>query len=341
MKLRDYVLGAIRHQQTPTVPWTLGFEGDVAERIDQHYGNAEWRTRMPAYMVGVGAVDTDMSEPIGTTHRRDGYGGIWRVDQRPWHLETPPLKEASFAGYDFPKPEKFFRPAWKEAAFKTCAQRKDSFLVGALGWGLFERSWTLRGFENALMDAISDEDFFAEMLDRLAALYLEFVRYTVDLPIDAIHFGDDWGDQRGVIIGADRWRRLIKPRWEKVYRATHEAGKIVMHHSCGSVAEIMPDLVEIGVDVLESCQPEAAGMNPYELKRQWGDKITFWGCLGSQSTVPFGTPAEIRTEVKRLCREMGKGGGYILAPAKGLQPETSTANAVAVLEAFIEESARC
>lgn len=338
MQLRDYVLGQIRHQDTPKVPFTLGFEGDVAERIDAHYGNAQWRTQLPAYIVGVGAVDTDMSTPISETHRRDGYGGIWRVDQRPWHLETPPLSAASFEGYEFPKPEVFLRPEWKAAAFKTCAERKDSFLSAGLGWGLFERSWNLRGFENALMDAIGDEDFFCEMVDRLADLYVAFVKYTADLPVDGIHFGDDWGDQRGVIIGADRWRKLLKPRWARVYKATHDAGKIVMHHSCGSVAEIIPDLAEVGVDVLESCQPEAAGMNPYELKRQFGDKITFWGCLGSQSTIPMGTPAEIRAEIARLCREMSKGGGYILAPAKPLQPETPTENAVAIVEAFIDQT---
>ena len=78
-------------------------------------------------------------------------------------------------------------------------------------------------------------------------------------------------------------------------------------------------------------------MNPYELKRRWGDKIIFWGGLGSQSTIPFGTPQEIHDEVRRLCREMGRDGGYILAPAKGLQPETPIENAVAVVEAFTNQ----
>ncbi|MBT3292157.1 MAG: uroporphyrinogen decarboxylase, partial [Victivallales bacterium] len=167
-----------------------------------------------------------------------------------------------------------------------------------------------------------------------------FVKETVQLPVDALMFGDDWGDQRGVILGPERWRKFIKPCWARVYQAVHDAGKIVMSHSCGSVAEIIPDLIEIGLDVLESVQPEAAGMNPYTLKKQWGDKITFWGCLGSQSTIAFGSPAEIQSEVQRLCREMGKGGGYILAPAKSLQPETPTENAVALIEAFTEQAGR-
>lgn len=103
----------------------------------------------------------------------------------------------------------------------------------------------------------------------------------------------------------------------------------------------MPDIVEIGLDVLESVQPEARGMNPYDLKREWGEQITFWGGLGSQSTIPFGTPAEIRAEVARLCKEMGREGGYILAPAKALQPETPTENAAAVIESFLAQSGVC
>jgi uroporphyrinogen decarboxylase len=188
------------------------------------------------------------------------------------------------------------------------------------------------------MDFIAEPEFVEEALDRLTELYLQFVAYTVDLPIDGILFGDDWGDQRGVIIGPERWRKFLKPRWAKIYEAVHAGGKIVMSHSCGSVVEIIPDLIDIGLDVLESVQPEAAGMNPYALKKQYGNDITFWGCLGSQSTIPLGTPDEVTREIRHLAAEMGKGGGYIMAPAKPLQPETPTENAVAIIEAFVNQT---
>jgi uroporphyrinogen decarboxylase len=337
MQPRDCVLEQIHHRETRPVPFTLGFEGDVAERVDKHYGSPDWRKRLTPYIVSVAAVETDIRQPIDAAHHRDGYGGIWRTDRRPWHLEQPPLSTPSFEGYDFPKPETFLRPEWKEKARKTCEGHKDKFLIGSLGWGLFERSWNLRGFEGALMDAVAEPDFYAEMLDRLADLYLAFVTYTADLPVDAVMFGDDWGDQRGVILGPARWRRFLKPRWAELYQAVHAAGKLVITHCCGSIEAILPDVIEIGLDVLESVQPEAAGMNPYGLKKRWGDKLTFWGGLGSQSTIPFGTPEQIRAEVWRLCREMGRGGGYILAPAKGLQPETPTDNAVAIIEAFADQ----
>ncbi|NOY82673.1 MAG: hypothetical protein GXP31_16880 [Kiritimatiellaeota bacterium] len=340
MTPRDIVLEQIRHCEAGEVPYTLPFEESVGKQLDQWFGSPDWRRRLKKYIAGVTAVDTNKQDPIDATHVRDPYGGVWRTDLRPWHLEKTPLPEPTLDSYEFPAPEEFFQPDQKRRAFQACEENRDLFRIAHLGWGLFERSWNLRGFENVLMDAVLVPDFFEEVLDRLTGLYLNFIQYTGDLPVDAIMFGDDWGDQRGVIIGPDRWRRFLKPRWAKLYAAAHAAGKIVIHHSCGSVAEIMPDIIEIGMDVLESVQPEAAGMNPYELKKKWGDKITFWGGLGSQSTIPLGAPDEIRSEVRKLRREMSHGGGYILAPAKPLQPETPTENAAALVEVFTEESER-
>lgn len=336
MTPRDQVLAAVGHRQPEAVPYTLSCEGDVAQRLDAYYGGIQWRERLVNYMVSVQAVDTDLMTPVDEAHARDGYGGIWRTDQRPKHLEKPPLDQPSFTGYEFPEPDKFFRPDWKEQARRTIAEHPEAFAVGRLGWGLFERSWNLRGFENILVDMMTEPAFFEEALDRLMNLYLAFVDYTADLPIDGIFFGDDWGDQRGIIVGPERWRKYLKPRWARIYEAAHRYGKIVMHHSCGSVAEIIPDFIEIGMDVLESVQPEAAGMNPYELKKKWDGQIAFWGCLGNQSIIPLGTPQQLKMEIRRLKIEMGRNGGYILAPAKPLQPETPTENAAAIVDAFLE-----
>ncbi len=336
MNPREIVLDAIHHRQPSAVPYSLGFDGDIEQQLDAYYGRTDWKNRLLRYFSSASAVDTDLKTQIDATHNLDAYGGIWRTDRLPWHLEKPPLEVPSLDGYTFPRPETFFRPDWKEKGFQICAENVDTFRIGHLGWGLFERSWNLRGFETILTDMIDYPDFFEEILDQVMNLYLAFVEYTCDLPVDGILFGDDWGDQRGVIMGPKRWRRFLKQRWARIYAAVHRHGKIVMHHSCGSVADIMPDLIEIGMDVLESVQPEAAGMNPYELKRKWGDKITFMGCLGSQSTLQFGTPADIRVEVKRLRNEMGAGGGYILSPAKALQAGMPLENAVAVVEAFAE-----
>jgi len=337
MTYRETVLAQISHEETHPVPFTLGFEGDVALRLDEYYGSTEWRKKLIPYIANISTVDTMPRSRVDDMRETDPYGVIWRMDRRPWYLEKAPLDKPSFEGYEFPKAEAFMRPDRKEQAKVICEEHKDKFLIAHLGWGLFEISWSLRGFENILMDAAMYPDFYDEMLDKIMNLYLAFVEFTVDLPVDAIMFGDDWGDQRSVILGPDLWRQFLKPRWAKIYDAVHAGGKLVITHCCGSIASIMPDVIEIGLDVLESVQPEAEGMNPYELKKQYGDKLTFWGGLGTQSTIPYGTPESIKAEVHHLCTEMGRGGGYILSPAKPLQPETSAENAAAVVEAFTEQ----
>jgi len=265
------------------------------------------------------------------------FGSTWQVDRRPFHLVEPALKTTSLEGFAFPDVSSLFEGE-REDVLHFVAEHKDRFLVAGFGFGLFERTWALRGFDNALMDAAANPDFYDELVEQVAAHQMAILDHLVDLPIDGVMFSDDWGYQKGVLLGPARWRRFIKPRLAKMYDRVHRASKYVLSHCCGSIADIMPDVIEIGLDVYQSVQPEAKDNDPYELKRKYGDRITFWGGLGSQSTLPFATPAAIKAEVARLCREMGQGGGYILGPAKAVQPETPTQNAAAVVEAFLEQA---
>ncbi|MHB1293896.1 MAG: uroporphyrinogen decarboxylase family protein [Anaerolineae bacterium] len=331
---RERVIAQIRHQETDPIPYTLSWEGDVADRLDVHLGSPAWRSKVDSAIRHVPgarlAVDTDV-QPTFT----DPFGNVWRTDRRPFHLERPALAEPSLEGFDFPGLEAAFPAPWPQPALDALATSADHFTVTGFSFGLFERTWTLRGFTEALMDAAADPGFYDELVERVAEHQLAVIERLLELPVDGIMFSDDWGYQQGVLLGAERWRRFIKPRLARMYARVHAVDKFTLSHCCGSIADIMPDLIEIGLDVIESVQPEARGMDPYALKRQYGDQITFWGGLGSQSTIPFGTPAEIKAEVAHLCREMGRGGGYILAPSKSLQPGTAVENAAAVVEAFL------
>ena len=334
---KDCVMAQIQHQGTDPIPYVLSFEGDVAERLDAHYGTDAWRGLVDSAALHVPTPNL-VVEDTGETYYRDPYGSVWRMDRRPFYLQEPALKRASLGGFAFPDLERIFKPGWEKEALRFIAQHDDHFLVAGFGFGLFERTWALRGFNNVLMDVAGDPDFYDELVERVAAHQMEIVERLLELPVDGIWFSDDWGYQGGVLIGPERWRRFLKPRLAAMYARVHQAGKVVLSHCCGSIADIMPDVIEIGLDVYESVQPEARDNNPYELKRRYGDQIAFWGGLGSQSTIPFGTPGQIAAEVTRLCREMGRGGGYILAPAKALQPETPTENAAAVVEAFLQQA---
>lgn len=342
MRPREIVLNQIRHRETPVVPYTLSIEGEeINKQLDAYYGGTQWRSRIKTYMGSVAVLNNMKKTPSAKAGcEQDPYGSIWRMDRRPFHLETPGLPEPSFKGYKWPKPEEFYADEETTAsAQKYCRENKgEVFLLGGIGWGLFETSWGMRGFENALMDVAGETGFYSDLLDKITEQFLSYVDFTCrNLPdVDAIMFGDDWGGQQGVIVGPDRWREFFKPRYAKIYEAVRAKGKVVISHCCGSIADIMPDIIEIGMDVLESVQPEAKGMNPYGLKKLYGDKLTFWGGLGSQSTIQFGTSQQIHEEVRRLRREMAKGGGYILEPAKSIQPGTPLENAVAVVESFTE-----
>ncbi len=338
MTPREIVLEQIRHRETGQIPYTLAFEEDVGVRLDEHFGGEAWRGRLVQYIAQCGSVATSPHEKLDAVHHRDAFGTVWRTDKLPSWVVEPGLKAPTFEGYDFPSADAFLNPAAKADVKKRVGESSDSFTIISVGLCLWE-SWYLRGFETTLMDCIVEEDFYAEMLDRFTDLCLAMVEECADIPADAIMMGDDWGNQRGVMIGPERWRRFYKPRYARIFEAVHDQGKLAIMHCCGSVADIMADIVEIDLDVLESVQPEAGGMNPYVLKRLWGDKITFWGCLGSQYTIPFATPAEICQEIRHLRSEMSIGGGYILAPAKPLRPETPTENAVAVVEEFLTGSA--
>ena len=331
---RAIALAAIRHEETGVCPYTFRLEEVVAERLDAYYGGAGWRESFRNYIVECdvfgGGVDWD-----GPGRCTDGYGNVWRTDRRPAHLEVPALAKPSLEGYAFPDPVTLLFDDWEERVSACVEENGDRMIVAGIGAGVFERSWMLRGFLELLTDAATERAFFEDLAGAIAEHQLAMLDILLALPIDGVKFGDDWGDQRGVIVGPDRWREIIKPNVARLYAKAGAAGKVVMTHCCGSVADIIPDVIEIGLDVLESVQPEARGMDPYELKREYGDRLTFWGGLGSQRIIPFGTPDELRTEVRKLAREMTRGGGYILSPAKALLPETPTENAVAVLEEFI------
>jgi uroporphyrinogen decarboxylase len=335
MNAKELVYAQIRHQETRPIPYTLSFEGEVDRALDDHYGSRDWRGRLESAVLRIPQPVPWVDESCVPRYT-DPYGTVWRTDRRPHYVETVPLEKTELDRYRFPDMDIFFTEQWREVADAFIRAHPDRFLVASFSLGLFERSWTLRGFEAALMDSVADPGFYDALIENIAVHQMQIIERLLDLPVDGIMFSDDWGYQEGVLLGPEKWRRYLKPRLKRMYRLTHQGGKLALSHCCGSIADVMEDVVEIGLDVLESVQPEA--MDPYELKRCYGDRICFWGGLGSQSTIQFGSPRDIHREVERLCSRMGEGGGYILAPAKALQPGTPVENAAAVVEAFLRQA---
>jgi len=151
--------------------------------------------------------------------------------------------------------------------------------------------------------------------------------------VDILWIGDDYGTQNGPLMSPEKWRRLFKPRLAAMCELGHRYGAKVMLHSCGSTHALWDDLVECGVDIYDTVQPEAAGMDPAWLKRRFGDRICFHGTISTQRTLPFGTPEDVVAEVALRIRTVGADGGLILAPAHNIQPDTPLENVLAMYRA--------
>ena len=339
MTAREIIKKRMNHEGTDITPYTVHFEPLLYKKLCEYYKDENWYSKkLKSYICGHLNADTVLMEQIDDIYSRDGYGALWRMDKKPWHLETPPFEDAVFDPAKFPTSEKFVQNIIRQKERAVAAYNADTenYRIINMGWGIYEHSWRLRGFENALMDMICEEDFYRALTEHITDIYIDMIKACEDVPADAFLFGDDWGDQRGVIMGAENWRKFLKPCWAKIYAEVHRQGKLVMQHSCGSITDIYDDLIEIGMDCHESVQPEAEGMAPEVIKARFGNKLSFWGCLGSQGILSHGTPDEISKEIIRLDKLFKNDGGYILAPAKPLFDEMPVDRAVAVIETFAE-----
>lgn len=328
--LRELVIGQLDFHETAPVPYArLGFEEGIAKKLDGYYGSDTWRKNLRNAIISAGGLK--IKERVSDLYV-DDYGTVWRYGTGAMHIESPALAEPTLKNLILPDPEKLCPDEHLEQVNRNAANYRHLFTMMGFGFGLFEKTWALRGFENALLDIAAEPAFYADLVATIAEHQQAIIGRLLQTRIDGVYFSDDWGDQRGVIIGADRWRQVFKPHLSKMYAQVHAAGKYALSHCCGNVREIIPDCIEIGLDCLQSVQPEA--VDPYALKKEFNGKIAFWGGLGSQSLIPFGTPLQIEQEVTKLRREMAKGGGYILGPAKDILNDTPLENAVAVVEAF-------
>jgi len=185
--------------------------------------------------------------------------------------------------------------------------------------------------ENILLDVALWPDFVRALLDRLAEHILETVRILVaTCPFEAVAVSDDYGTQRGMIMSPGDWRSLVKPCLSRIYGLAKSHHLAVFHHSCGNIVPIIGDMIDIGLDILHPIQPEA--MDIVFLKREFGKRLTFCGGIPTQTLLISGTPAQVRTEVRRLKRVMGEGGGYILEPGITIQADVPRDNLIAMID---------
>jgi len=330
MSPRTHVIEAFQHRPPAVMPYQWDMAPVVRDAVDARLGGIRWRETLTVFMHG-----TDFPLPHRETRPEgthvDAYGARWESGNI-MHLAQPALAEPTLQGIQWPAIDTLW-DQHADAMRRQLAEHPERYTMAGLGAGLFERAWALRGFTEVLMDMAADPAFATALFDAILEHQLQIVAKLLTLDIDAIWFSDDWGQQRGLIMGPVLWRRYIKPRKATLIEQVHRAGKKAIVHCCGTVMDILPEIIEIGVDCLHPVQPET--MDPFAVKREFGQELVLWGGGPSQSLIPFGTPGEIRDCFQRLREVLGEGGGYICAPAKTMLAETPVENAIATVEGVV------
>lgn len=210
------------------------------------------------------------------------------------------------------------------------------YCVGVIHLSLFERLHCLRGMENTFTDFYTNEREVTRLIEALSDYLLALVRRWVELPISAIFMGDDWGSQTGMMVSLNLWKKFFRPHYRRVFDEIHRAGKQVIFHSCGCVLGIIPDLIDLGLDVLDPVQPVA--MNIEEVAKKFGGKISFSGGIDDQRLEDY-SPQQVREVVRRAVDTLGRpfGCGYIGSPANTAAPTVPFENFRAIIETFHEE----
>jgi uroporphyrinogen decarboxylase len=211
--------------------------------------------------------------------------------------------------------------------------KDDYFIAGDLELTMFEMAWHMTGMEKFMVDMSSGEEYISVLLDKVLEYSVGAGKKLVELGVDGVWTGDDFGAQNGMLISPRMWRRIFKPRYAELWQELKRANPnvLIMYHCDGAISPILDDLIEIGLEVFNPVQPNVPGHDPEALKTQFGDRLSFWGAIDQQQLLPFGTPEEIEAEVKAKIEVLGRGGGYMCSPAHIVQADTPAEN----VEAFI------
>lgn len=327
MTKRDRVKAAIKFEKMDFFPYSIMLTNQMKAKMTEYTGIDDF-----VNTIGNHILMSSMSMPfveIKPGFFRDEFGVIWNrtgADKNIGVVDNLIIKEIDdLDNYELPSiNENYLR----EKLDKIQSDPQTRFRVAELGFSLFERAWTLRGMENLLCDMMIDPEFVHALLDRITERNLKIIDIAMEYDIDAMYFGDDWGMQKGLIMGAKSWRSFIKPCLQKMYDRVHKAGKYVIQHSCGDVRDVMDDLIELGLNVYQTFQPEIYG---YDYAEKLRGHIAIWGGISTQRDLPFKNPDEIKSIVFELMSHF-QHGGLIVAPTHEVPSDAKPENIIAMVD---------
>lgn len=346
MKPRERVMMALNHEEPDRCPMQISFTPEFANRLRKelnfnggqlHNPHGGGNTYELERALGEDLLLTSVGWANSYYQEADAYVDEWGIGWNSTEYTTPfgtgryteikghPLAQdsavSSYRAPDPQRPELYDEAAWVIKTFKD-----DYWIVGVTVTTIFETAWALRGFERLLQDFALNPDLAEAVLEIPYRYHLEAAKRLVRMGVDMIWTGDDVGAQNAMILSPKMWRRFFKPRMAHFIaelKAINPQVKVA-YHSDGVIYPIIPDLIEIGLDVLNPIQP--ASMDPARLKQEYGDKLCFWGTIDEQYTLPFGSTEDVRSEVRARLKSIGRQGGLILGPTHHVQLDTPMEN---------------
>ncbi len=338
MNSKERVEATLRREPVDRVPVFMWFHPDTAK----HLGDL---LELPPGLVG-DAMGNDVHQTWvnnnyameGITHEHDGeshvddWGITWTRGYSFNQISHYPLASASkeeMLAYQFPVAhiDEYL------ARMQPLVDSSSNYFLGCdISPCAFEMYWRLRGMQTAMMDMVDDPELTRTMFNRCMDFAIQLGKAACDqFPLDWLWTGDDVAAQGGMMISPKSWRNLIKPGLQRVFDVGKSRGLWVAYHCCGGLRPIIPDLIEIGLDVLNPVQGNCPGMNPFELKKEFGDILAFMGGVDTQGLLPHASVTEVRRATAELLQGMtAGGGGYILAASHTIPPETPDENIFAM-----------
>ena len=342
MNHRENFLAALRRQPCERIPFHLTMCESLQQEMIKRYGTADAVTvfDMPLQYIELcpptRKIDhkkyhkdpdsLDMIDEFGVGYQNGSIAHFMKFISPMADFDDPRQVE----DYPFPDPDDEAR--WADAKRQVEEAHAAGRAAAYFALQVFEPAWYLRGLENMLADFLCDEEMAAACMDKMTRHQCRVAEHAAQIGVDVIMFGDDVGTQKAMMMGVDTWRKWVKPATAATIAAAKAVNPdvLALYHSDGVIYDIIPELIEIGVDVLNPVQPEC--VDPVALKKQYGDRLSFWGTIGTQTTMPFGTPEDVRENIKHMIETVGAGGGLLVAPTHLLEPEVPWEN----IEAFVQ-----
>jgi uroporphyrinogen decarboxylase len=356
MKHRERVMSALKHETPDRCPMQVSFTPEFAARLEADLKLKGQGLHNPHGGGNTYALERSLDEDMLLTsvgwvngYYQDGYQDCdqyldeWGVTWKTIEYETPfgkgkytephghPLgQDAALGHYHAPDPN---RPElYREAQRVVNEFKPEYWIVGVTPTTIFEAAWALRGYEQLMIDLATDPEMANQVLDIPFNYHKTVTQKLVRMGVDMIWLGDDIGGQGSMLMSPKMWRQYFKPRMAELIaalRAINPQVKVA-YHTDGLVYPVIPDLIEIGIDVLNPIQP--AAMDPVRLKNEYGRNLCFWGSMDIQQTLPFGTPEDVRAEVLTRLKTIGREGGLLIGPTHNIQLDTPLENFWAMLE---------